>query len=63
MVPGDNPLTATLIAREAGVLDDNGLVVTGPEFHKKKLFAQMDAIALKFRPVRHQTIGSYFFAS
>lgn len=31
MITGDHPLTAAAIAREAGLLDDDGLVITGRE--------------------------------
>lgn len=34
MVTGDNPLTAKFIAEEAGILDDDGIVMQGPEFRK-----------------------------
>ena len=54
MVTGDNPLTATFIAREAGILDDDGLVVTGPEFRKMSA-TQMDAIALKIQVLARST--------
>jgi P-type Ca2+ transporter type 2C len=50
MVTGENPLTATFISREAGILDDEGLVVTGPEFRKTS-------------SVRQQMISSFLFAS
>jgi P-type Ca2+ transporter type 2C len=54
MVTGDNPLTATFIAREAGILDDDGVVITGPEF-RKMTSAQMDAIALKIQVLARST--------
>mmetsp|Transcript_12255 Transcript_12255/g.42510 ORF Transcript_12255/g.42510 Transcript_12255/m.42510 type:complete len:1092 (+) Transcript_12255:149-3424(+) len=34
MVTGDNPLTAASIAKEAGILDEGGLVLEGPDFRK-----------------------------
>jgi Ca2+-transporting ATPase len=55
MVTGDNVLTAMSIAREAGILDEGGLVLEGPEFRRMSL-EQQKAVALKIQargPLAH----------
>jgi P-type Ca2+ transporter type 2C len=54
MVTGDNKLTASFIAREAGILDEGGLVLSGPEFRAMST-AEMDACALKIQVLARAT--------
>ncbi|KAI6082093.1 calcium-translocating P-type ATPase [Hypoxylon rubiginosum] len=44
MVTGDNKLTAQAIARECGILDEEGLVMEGPEFRNLSKFHQNEII-------------------
>lgn len=44
MVTGDNKLTATAIAKECGILHDDGLVMEGPEFRNLSKYQQNEAI-------------------
>ncbi|KAI0558341.1 Cation-transporting P-type ATPase [Gracilaria domingensis] len=54
MVTGDNKLTATFIAKEAGILDPDGLVVEGPEFRAMSQ-AELDKKALKIQVLARST--------
>jgi P-type Ca2+ transporter type 2C len=54
MVTGDNPLTARFIAQEAGILDDDGLVMTGPEF-RRMTPDEMAAVAVKIQVLARST--------
>jgi P-type Ca2+ transporter type 2C len=54
MVTGDNKLTASFIAKEAGILDEGGLVMTGPEFRALSP-TEMDACALKIQVLARAT--------
>ncbi|KAG6482596.1 calcium-transporting ATPase 10, plasma membrane-type-like [Zingiber officinale] len=44
MVTGDNINTAKAIARECGILTDNGVAIEGPEFRNKSLAEMMDLV-------------------
>nr|AEQ27821.1 PM Ca2+-ATPase [Pontederia crassipes] len=44
MVTGDNINTAKAIARECGILTDDGLAIEGPDFRNKSLEEMMDLI-------------------
>lgn len=44
MVTGDNINTAKAIARECGILTDNGVAIEGPEFRNKSLEEMMDLV-------------------
>ncbi|CAA7387823.1 unnamed protein product [Spirodela intermedia] len=44
MVTGDNITTAKAIARECGILTDEGIAIEGPEFREKSLEEMMDLI-------------------
>ncbi len=48
MVTGDNAVTAASIAREAGILDEGGLVMEGPTFRHLPLEEQKK-VALKIQ--------------
>eukprot|EP00178_Gracilaria_changii_P023857 TRINITY_DN720_c0_g1_i1.p1 TRINITY_DN720_c0_g1~~TRINITY_DN720_c0_g1_i1.p1 ORF type:complete len:719 (+),score=149.17 TRINITY_DN720_c0_g1_i1:289-2445(+) len=54
MVTGDNKLTATFIAKEAGILDPDGLVVEGPEFRAMSR-TELDKKALKIQVLARST--------
>lgn len=54
MVTGDNALTARFIAKETGILDDDGIVMEGPEFRKLNE-AEMDAVAIKIQVLARST--------
>ena len=54
MVTGDNALTATYIAREAGILDDDGIVMEGPEFRKMSE-EERSTVALKLQVLARST--------
>ncbi|CAN8075489.1 unnamed protein product [Agarophyton chilense] len=54
MVTGDNKLTATFIAKEAGILDPDGLVVEGPEFRAMSQ-SELDKKALKIQVLARST--------
>lgn len=54
MVTGDNPLTAKFIAQEAGILDDDGIVMQGPEF-RRMTPEEMDAVAIKIQVLARST--------
>lgn len=48
VVTDDNALTATYIARESGILDDDGIVMEGPDFRKvSEEEKQKDALKLQ----------------
>lgn len=44
MVTGDNINTAKAIARECGILTDDGIAIEGPDFREKKLEELLDLI-------------------
>ncbi|MFS7888460.1 putative P-type ATPase, HAD-like superfamily [Helianthus anomalus] len=44
MVTGDNITTAKAIARECGILTDDGIVIEGPDFRKKSLEELLEII-------------------
>lgn len=48
MVTGDNVLTAQHIARECGILDDDGIAIEGPKFRQMSV-EEIDAILPKLR--------------
>lgn len=54
MVTGDNALTARYIAREAGILDDDGVVMEGPEF-RALTDNQLDKVALRIQVLARST--------
>lgn len=54
MVTGDNALTATFIARESGILDDDGIVMEGPVFRKLSN-SRLNEIALKIQVLARST--------
>ncbi|HQX55235.1 MAG TPA: cation-translocating P-type ATPase [Pyrinomonadaceae bacterium] len=52
MITGDHPLTAKAIAREIGILDEHGLVLTGPEITQlsdEAFYAQVERTAVYAR--------------
>ena len=55
MVTGDNINTAKAIARECGILTDDGIAIEGPEFQEKS-----EEEMLKIIP-KHQVISSFVF--
>lgn len=54
MVTGDNLLTATYIAKEAGILDEDGIVMEGPEF-RAETDEQIERKALKIQVLARST--------
>lgn len=54
MVTGDNPLTARFIAKEAGILDDDGIVIEGPRF-RAMTDEQLEKIALNIQVLARST--------
>jgi len=54
MVTGDNVLTASFIAREAGILDEGGVVLDGPSFRKMSQ-EELDAVAIKIQVLARST--------
>jgi Ca2+-transporting ATPase len=46
MVTGDNKITATAIARQCGILTEDGIVIEGPDFRKMSI-DQMDKVVPK----------------
>lgn len=54
MVTGDNALTATYIAKEAGILDEDGLVMEGPKFRRLSE-EEMRRVALKIQVLARST--------
>jgi len=59
MITGDHPLTATAIAREAGLLDSDGLVITGKElsgFSSAELLDKVERIRVYARVTPEQKL-------
>lgn len=54
MVTGDNVLTATYIAKESGILDEDGIVMEGPDFRKLSE-DEMQRVALKLQVLARST--------
>lgn len=54
MVTGDNALTATFIAKESGILDENGIVMEGPVFRELSDAQQTD-VAMKIQVLARST--------
>lgn len=54
MVTGDNALTATFIARESGILDDDGIVMEGPVFRALP-DSELSNVALKIQVLARST--------
>lgn len=54
MVTGDNALTATFIAKESGILDDDGIVLEGPRFRAMS-DKQIEQIALRIQVLARST--------
>lgn len=54
MVTGDNPLTATYIAKEAGILDGNGIVMEGSQFRQMPE-SELDKVALQIQVLARST--------
>ena len=54
MVTGDNALTATYIAKEVGILDEDGIVMEGPQFRSLS-DEEMDKVALKIQVLARST--------
>lgn len=54
MVTGDNALTATYIAKEAGILDEDGIVMEGPDFRKLSE-EERQKVALKLQVLARST--------
>lgn len=54
MVTGDNALTASFIAKEAGILDEDGLVMEGPQFRQLSE-SELDRVALKIQVLARST--------
>lgn len=54
MVTGDNVLTASYIAREAGILDEGGVVLDGPTFRNMSQ-EELDAVAIKIQVLARST--------
>lgn len=54
MVTGDNVLTASFIAREAGILEEGGVVMDGPTFRNLSQ-EELDMVALKIQVLARST--------